>query len=197
VVHFAFHFSGNAPAAYLFTPVRLHTLAAGVWLALAFRDPVRWDFVRRHAKPVLLVTATISLAALIFPRHLSLVPFSPFLWGSALVLALASPAAGGTAPWQALLSTRPLLVLGKLSYGLYILHYLFDPWLKQVLHDRWILGLTGDRPLLALFLFLVAAFALSLAAAGLSWHLFEKPILSLKRYFRYPRTSTPAPSTKE
>ena len=94
VIHFAFHFSGNAPAAYLFTPVRLHTLAAGAWLALAFRDPVRWDFVRRHAKPVLLVTATISLAALIFPRHLSLVPFSPFLWGSALVLSVASPAAG-------------------------------------------------------------------------------------------------------
>lgn len=196
VTHFAFHFSGNAPAAYLFTPVRLHTLAAGAWLALAFRDPVRWDFVRRHAKPVLLVTATISLAALIFPRHLSLVPFSPFLWGSALVLALASPAAGSTAPWQALLSTRPLLVLGKLSYGLYILHYLFDPWLKQVLHDRWILNLTGDRPLLALALFLIAAFALSLAAAALSWHLFEKPILSLKRYFRYPRNSASGPSTK-
>ena len=155
-------------------------------LALAFRDPVRWDLVRRHAKPVLLVTATISLAALIFPRHLSLVPFSPFLWGSALVLSVGSPG-----PWQALLSTRPLLVLGKLSYGLYILHYLFDPWLKLVLHDRWILGLTGDRPLLALALFLIAAFALSLTAAALSWHLFEKPILSLKRYFRYPRPDEP------
>ena len=188
LVHFAFHFSGNGPAAYLFTPVRLHTLAAGAWLALAFRDPVRWNFVRRHAKPVLLVTATISLAALVFPRHLSLVPFSPFLWGSALVLSLGSPG-----PWQALLSTRPLLVLGKLSYGLYILHYLFDPWLKQVLHDRWILGLTGDRPLLALALFLAAAFALSLAAAGLSWHLLEKPCLSLKRYFHYPRRPVSAP----
>jgi peptidoglycan/LPS O-acetylase OafA/YrhL len=192
VIHFALHFSGNPTGAYLFTGVRLHTLAAGAWLALAFRDPARWELVRRFAKPVLLITATLSLAALMFPRQISLIPFSPFLWGSALVLSVSSPG-----PWQNVLSTRPLLVLGRLSYGLYILHSLVDPWLKHVLHDRWILGLTGDRPLLALFLFLVAAFALSLAAAGLSWHLFEKPILSLKRYFRYPRTSTPAPSTKE
>lgn len=192
VLHFALHFSGNSTGAYLFTGVRLHTLAAGAWLAIAFRDPARWEFVRRFAKPVLLVTAALSLTALMLPRHVSLVPFLPFLWGSGLVLSVSAPG-----PWQGLLSTRPLLVLGKLSYGLYILHSLVDPWLKHVLHDRWILGLTGDRPLLALALFLIAAFALSLAAAGLSWHLFEKPILSLKRYFRYARTPAPTPSTKE
>ena len=38
IAHFALHFAGNSVGAYLFTPVRLHTLAAG-----GQTGDVRWD----------------------------------------------------------------------------------------------------------------------------------------------------------
>jgi len=191
-VHFALHFSGREVGAYLFTPVRLNTLATGAWLAIAFREPRLWETTRSFAKPVFLVSAILALAGLAFPRQISLVPFSPFLWGSALVLSVS----GAAIPWQRFLSARPLLLLGKLSYGLYVLHYLFHPWLIHTVHDRWIAGRVGG-PWLELLIFVVLAFGFSLAAAEMSWHLLEKPALSLKRFFRYPCTdsNTPPPSS--
>ena len=176
-VHFALHFSGNEVGAYVFTPVR---------------NPPRWESVRRMAKPAAIASGALAIAGLIWPHQISLIPFSPFLWGSALVLSISSPG-----PWQSLLRTAPLLLLGKLSYGLYVIHYLFQPWMKGTLHDQWISAWTGGNAILSLMIYMVAAFLLSLGAAGLSWQVLEKPCLSLKRYFRYQCTDskTPPPSS--
>jgi len=191
-VHFALHFSGNEVGAYVFTPVRLNTLAAGAWLAIAFRNPPRWESVRRMAKPTVIASGALAIAGLIWPSQISLIPFAPFLWGSALVISISSPG-----PWQRLLRTAPLLLLGKLSYGLYVIHYLFHPWMKGTLYDQWISAWTGGNAILSLILYVVVAFLLSLGAAWLSWQVLEKPCLSLKRYFRYQCTDskTPPPSS--
>ncbi|MCW1886650.1 acyltransferase [Luteolibacter flavescens] len=192
-VHYALHYSGNPIGSYMFTPTRLNTLAGGAWLAIVFQDQdqARWAALSRWAGRVCLAAGAITVAGLIFPQQVSLVPFSPFLWGSLVVLAL-----GSRGVLEGALSSRPLLTLGRLSYGLYILHSLFDPWLKGTLHDRWIMGALGGQPLVALGVFTLAAFALSLLAAQASWLLLERPCLSLKRHFRYASTDskTPPPS---
>jgi peptidoglycan/LPS O-acetylase OafA/YrhL len=64
---------------------------------------------------------------------------------------------------------------GDYSYGLYLYH---TPFLQLLIHcfpDAW----TGDR-WWTLFL---AGFPLSLAAAVISWHLFEYPVLKLRNSF--------------
>lgn len=76
-----------------------------------------------------------------------------------------------------LLKARPLNYLGKISYGLYMIHILcfvvigsFD--LKMERFGMW-----GDLAVVAVRM------ALSIGAATVLWYGFERPILKLKRYF--------------
>jgi peptidoglycan/LPS O-acetylase OafA/YrhL len=64
-----------------------------------------------------------------------------------------------------------LVWIGKVSYGIYVIHALFGAWL----HAHFPLS---QAPLIFL---LQLAFTLPLAAA--SWYGFESPLLSLKRYW--------------
>jgi peptidoglycan/LPS O-acetylase OafA/YrhL len=83
------------------------------------------------------------------------------------------------------LSSSPIVYLGKISYGLYILHKPIPFLLKN-------LGVPINLlpPIIA---FLVYT-ALAIVVASLSWHLFESPINSLKQKFPYKaKNSTDVP----
>ena len=79
----------------------------------------------------------------------------------------------------AVLASRPLRYIGKISYGLYVYHYfmptLFSPWIRQLG-----LGRTGTVLLQG-----VVCLLASLVVAALSWSLLESPLNSFKRYFAY------------
>ena len=179
VIHFTLHFSGNPVGAYLFTGTRLNTLAAGALLAIVFRDRERWRIWMSWAPQVGLAAAAISVLGLIFPVQISLVPFAPLLWGALLMLVMQP-----LSRISQVFSGRILVAFGKYSYGLYLLHYLFDPWLKDVLYPKWIVGIAGNGGA-SVALFMIVATILTFSAALLSWNLLEKPFLSLKRHFRY------------
>nr|MCH1922806.1 hypothetical protein [Shewanella ferrihydritica] len=61
----------------MFTPTRLNTLAGGAWLAIVFQDQdqARWAALSRWAGRVCLAAGAITVAGLIFPQQVSLVPF--------------------------------------------------------------------------------------------------------------------------
>jgi peptidoglycan/LPS O-acetylase OafA/YrhL len=84
-----------------------------------------------------------------------------------------------------LLALTPLRYLGRISYGLYVYHY-FAPLLVHRFARSF-----GYESLLQEKAVAISAYALfTLAAAAVSWHLYEHPINNWKRYFSYPR---PAP----
>jgi len=95
------------------------------------------------------------------------------------VVARASLGIGGV-PGK-LLNFRPLLYLGKISYGLYVFHY-FAPMV--VAHCAKSLGWETALHQTSFAIPAYAAFTLTAAAA--SWHLYERPINGLKRHFKYP-----------
>ena len=72
---------------------------------------------------------------------------------------------------------------GDYSYGLYLYHVPFLQLLIHTFPEAW----TGDR---WWTLFLVG-FPLSLAAAVISWHLFEHPVLKLRNSFRIRHLPAP------
>ncbi len=76
-----------------------------------------------------------------------------------------------------LLEFGPLVYLGQISYGVYLYHN-FMGWFTTNLFLRLDLLLPGTE--LGRF-FLYSTFSISLAS--LSWHLLERPLNSLKRYF--------------
>ena len=84
----------------------------------------------------------------------------------------------------AALSVRPVVYLGRISYGLYVYHN-FCYGVKGRLVD-WIPQLESiPGPAFVL--------AATIGLAMLSWHLFEYPINRLKSRFPYPKTVGSAP----
>ena len=85
---------------------------------------------------------------------------------------------GGAAGW--VLQSRVMTYLGKISYGLYIYHFHVPGLLREIVLPRLGLSMpesTWARMLLTLFV--------AIGIAMVSWHLMEKPINGLKRYFPY------------
>jgi peptidoglycan/LPS O-acetylase OafA/YrhL len=85
-------------------------------------------------------------------------------------------------PVGKLLELKPIRYIGRISYGIYILHGFMPVILFYLL--KWSqLSLREDSGLRFLLLL-----GMSVAVASVSWHFFESPINAYKRYFEYART---------
>jgi peptidoglycan/LPS O-acetylase OafA/YrhL len=181
---------GPTFAPYILTPCRMDALALGGWVALAVRGPrglaglvggARWLalasgtllvglFVWRHgfsSQDPVMQTAGYSLLALFF--------------AAALVPILATPRHG--LPGRFVHSSA-LGFFGKYSYSLYVFHVLLYPVARAVLPTAALADFFQSQ-LLAVAVQGAAMIAMTLLAAVLSWHLYEKQFLKLKRFFEY------------
>jgi peptidoglycan/LPS O-acetylase OafA/YrhL len=172
--------------AYVLMPARIDSLAIGGWLALtlgAERRPrwlALWD-VRCVGIGLLFIGAALLRKGRLAPSDLSVytVGFTvtAVMFAGALHLALRrSPR------W---LANRSLCLLGRYSYALYVIHHPLIMLLnKTPLSVRELPRWFGSQ-IPAQLALTVAAGALSLGFAALSWHLWEQPFLRLKRLFPY------------
>jgi len=74
---------------------------------------------------------------------------------------------------RAIVSSRPVVWLGAVSYGLYLWHF---PLLQRI--PVWLDRPGAEVPLVAL---LAGAFGLGLGAAAVSWYALERPLQTLRR----------------
>jgi peptidoglycan/LPS O-acetylase OafA/YrhL len=163
-------------------PGSLDSFALGMAAALAFRSPaVRAWLAARRARPELLALAAMALGcALLYWMHFGYRAYwtrsaITFLWTPLFCLAAAAlmlAAAGGSAILRCLLANRPLHYLGVVSYGIYLWH---NPLL------RWIEDAAPPAGGYALPWLLPAVAGAAVAAAALSWHLLERPLILLVR----------------
>ena len=156
-------------------------LVLGAWLALAYRGP-EWPAVLRAA-PAL---ALAGLAGFVFAGLRT----HNFGTESALMMTLGLPAVSVFYCGLIALALRPgwlarvfslgwLRWLGNISYGVYVFHMFFIGQFAALENH-----LAGHKSLIFKNLVLLAiAVAGTLLAALLSFYLFEKPILRLKKYF--------------
>jgi peptidoglycan/LPS O-acetylase OafA/YrhL len=82
---------------------------------------------------------------------------------------------------RAFLAWRPLVVIGRMSYGLYLWHAPVA-WLTDARHYDWV-------PILSRPVQFVVRVALTFAVAGASYRFLERPLLRLKHRF--------SPATRE
>jgi peptidoglycan/LPS O-acetylase OafA/YrhL len=184
-------------SAFMLTPCRIDTLLVGALLALAARGPlglVEWS---RRAPLVALAALAVGFPLLVTMQGsgsawLQVVkyPIIACLYGAVLVIGVSAAPKSWT---DRLLTNRFLNRLGKYSYGIYIYH---PPMVHLI---GWIVGLASVRswlpaghPSLSLILKIALIGGGSYAIAWASWHGFEKPLLSLKRYFEYDAGPAPA-----
>jgi peptidoglycan/LPS O-acetylase OafA/YrhL len=178
----------NEFAASWFTPFRLDALCFGAAIAVMARRPegvrslIRW-------LPALVAIGGVVFASALALRYLGSDPPSiiepadsvglVLLFG-ALIIASIAPNRGRLL--TGLVTNRPMRMLGKYSYGIYVFHapiarYL---WIRQP--DAWLAERIGS-PLLALLLQAVVASAVSIGIAVMSYELYERRFLALKARF--------------
>jgi peptidoglycan/LPS O-acetylase OafA/YrhL len=162
-------------AAWMLTPCKADALAAGaLWAVLAWegRAVPRWaPAVLAGWTMLLLAGGAAGLYALTDPwfavAGLSIIAFGCALW----VATVASTQEGLVVR---VLEWGPLAAVGRISYGVYLLHAVFVAPLAVGARS---FGLPPDLQLAAT---LVLAPAVTIAAAALTWRTLEQPILRLK-----------------
>lgn len=167
--------------------LRSDGLVLGGAIAAALRVPEWRSFVVRGA-PFALAMSLSGLVLLVLLRgglhHDDAVvgPIGPSLvaiGGGALVVVAANAEAKSLLVRG--LTLRPLIELGRYSYGLYVIHWAFAPLFERFVAPH----IAIDSGLLICDRLFVAALeaSLALALAVLSFHLFEKRFLVLKDRF--------------
>lgn len=158
------------------------SLAMGNRASPSGRKPGTHRLVRKYAQPsfvsglcLYLFTSWITGS----PSLNSPVQFWLGLPALSITAAAAIPLVLRTGLPRAIFSWTPLGRLGRISYGFYVFHILLEPLYNRlgasIAHAN-----TGDYYQIVRALF---AFLITYLVSFLSFHFFEMPILSLKRFF--------------
>jgi peptidoglycan/LPS O-acetylase OafA/YrhL len=183
-------------AAHENTLCRADTLLAGAALALLIRGRLHDQVLRVAPWFTLCILATLALR----PEAPTGGNNHPLFWPTfqlAFRYTLSAAGYAGLIGWslaspigRRLLEIRPLRSLGRYSYGLYVLHLILFSYLQSPLKTAIATHLTPNKGI-DVVLAGCMTFFISLVAAYLSYHFYEKRFLRLKRFFDYQ----PQPNT--
>ena len=181
---------------YVLTPFRLDGLALGAFLAVTARQPWGSEFLMRVLPRVLAVAGGLLAVTFIFPGPALTegVPLAALIRSASIQVLLAcllvwAIIARERSAAKLFLCSRLMVFLGTYSYGLYVYHHFIFYYLStnhtELELARWL----GSHALAVAFQ-ATAGIAASLMIAYLSYELFEKRFLELKRFFDTPKQRT-------
>jgi peptidoglycan/LPS O-acetylase OafA/YrhL len=176
----------NLVAVLVITPSNLDSLGMGAMLALLSQSP---DTFHKYGRRLVAAGLWLGLplcTALVIVRlafgwnpiyvnvglHTSMALF--YIWLIHQVSGRTNGVLGK------ILECKPIVYVGKISYGVYIYHLFAFALVTYVVEQfgLWYPFRGAD---------IIIWTAATVALAAPSWHFFERPILKLKRYLRYTR----------
>ena len=188
--------SDNTLLAFSSLPAHLDSLAIGAAICLVSRDARLRIWLTRRSGGVLFVAAGIPLALLVgatgvaayaatnqwmpLPGNMWFLTLASLVFGAVLILVLS----GATRLSEAM-NWRPLRLLGKISYGVYLYHTLAYFIVATVYNVSVFLPLPGS-PMSGWEIVAIRAtqIVVSIAMAAASYRYLERPLLQLKERFR-------------
>lgn len=183
----------NELVAYTITPAKLDGLCLGGLIAAWVRRPNGLAQLRSWAPKVCAATFVYLVAGYVVTHRVWPDAHSTYfegretgfvlLCGALLIWVVDSPARSVRARF---FTSRVLTTLGKYSYGLYVFHAMLSWYFLRTHPEEQLAAAIGSHTL-AVFMMVGLGIAVSFALALLSFHLFEKPFLSLKSRFEPTR----------
>ena len=190
-IRVALPFEMTRLGAYVLLPTRMDALSAGAILALLARGPHGLSAFGRGSKTLLLICSVTLAGLYLRQRRLDLMDplvgtlgFSCIAAGFASFIAVTLQATKDGL-LSRLLSAVPMVMLGKYSYGLYVVHVPLIYLLKNAGVQASLFPRIAGSSLIGVAAFTILASGLSLVVATVSYHLWEAPFLRLKRIFSY------------
>ncbi len=182
----------NDVAIWVLTPSVLDYLGLGSFLAYATFYQETFRLPLRALQTAFFVVGSLAIIIhnTIHPETIWWQEIYATLLGFMMVWIVARTSQGAVGWAGFVLSCSPMVYLGKISYGLYVIHLFPRHIPASFLPDALGLG-TGLSQALTVSLWS----AITLGLAMISWHGFEKPINDLKRFFPYYE-SAPPPRTR-
>ncbi len=173
-------------ACFALMPCRADALCLGVLSAYLVRRPAFWKGLMAH-RSLLWLTTGILFAGVVFlsyPEY-DVFSFRVTTWGYSVVAlfyacCLLITVSSSTGIWHSALCSPWLMRLGTLAYCTYLLHF---PLIQVGRHA--LLLLVPSHPEAAYVLGALAAVAMTLVLATLSWRFFEQPLLRRGHKYRY------------
>jgi peptidoglycan/LPS O-acetylase OafA/YrhL len=185
---------------YVLTPFRLDGLALGAFLAVTARQAGGLERLMGRLPWVVAVVSgllalTFTWTRLVSREGLELVlpvraALILALLACLLVWALIAPERSTTSRF---FRSRPMVFLGTYSYGLYVYHHFISYYLSTNRTELELAHWLGSHGA-AVALQATAGASISLAIAYLSYELFEKRFLRLKRLFATAEEPAPQPA---
>ena len=159
--------TGVSPArTYYAFDTRADSLLIGCAAGIA----VSWGFVKSFNRLNVLAVALIVVSLIATDFASPIMHEGGFtILAATTALLLINLVSGQTGTFNKLMETRPLVWIGKISYGLYLWHYPVFKWIKYA-NAPWPVKLA---------LALLGTFAV----ASVSFYLLERPLLRLKKRF--------------
>jgi peptidoglycan/LPS O-acetylase OafA/YrhL len=186
-------FESQGIPSFQLTFCRIDGLLLGAMIALAARSPVGQKDWSRPALLVAVIAGLVTLPLCLFLRGSGSVwmaavkyPVVALFYGAFLVVGITA----GPRSWiGSILSSSPLRGLGKYSYGIYVYHPALISTIGYLFARAGIDPAAGGGAAggLVLTLKIGMILAASFLTAWLSWHLYEKRFLALKRFLEYQR----------
>jgi peptidoglycan/LPS O-acetylase OafA/YrhL len=188
-VRLGFVLLGRGGDVISFVPTRMDTLALGALLALGTRSPRGLTWLAGSGRWVGLSAGVILVATFLSADSWQFgAAVHQTVGYSASALMFAAVVGGATAGWAAPFFTHPVLrFFGKYSYGIYVFHWPLMRVMGPVYAATASIPLVFGSVLLRQMALLLIAGTMAVAVAMLSWHLYEKRWLALKRLFPSPR----------
>ncbi|HUQ18716.1 MAG TPA: acyltransferase [Gemmatimonadaceae bacterium] len=185
------HWAGWDPGiGYRVTPARFDTLAVGAMLAVLVRDPEWWPRLRAYIRFVI-PASILGVTALSIPTRSMAqsgvemqsvgYPLLAFLSVGLIVIAI-DPLRRQTRASR-FFQTAPMRVLGKYSYALYVFHLPLALVLERLGLSVQTFPRAAGSEIPGAVAFMLIAMAITLLISLLSWNLYEKHFLKLKRFF--------------
>lgn len=173
--------AGVSEAGNFATVTRIDTLAIGGYLACLQRGASGPRLSRPLLKAGLAASAAMGIAVALWggsfyrPTNSSIFLFGllpvAIFFGATLGLTLVGD---GLSPWNRLLRSRPLTEIGRVSYGIYVVHWplvlALEPVWPQLPGGFWAQQVS----------FFTAIVMASSVLASISFYAFERPFLDLK-----------------
>jgi peptidoglycan/LPS O-acetylase OafA/YrhL len=164
--------------------IAVGTLTPGYFDFLGLGGLVAVVWGNRRAQTILRVAGIAAIVLLLLRFLVGFAMQEGFFWALGFAALVSKSAEGFTGSVGSLLRWSGLRYLGRISYGMYLYHFLALLIIARVCKK---LGIGFPQ---AGVNRLVVAGILTVGMAALSWHFFEGPINRLKRFFPYrPRPS--------